>query len=176
MPNSQIVFIIKLQVGIIFCFIFQTKYDGERMLAHRNSKNQFKFYSRNMKEFTSDFGADGSARDKFSYHLNKAIAANVQSIILDGEICPFNKITQSLTQKGQQEDIRHLKDDHPVYQQCLYIYDILYLNGKVLTDLPMVQRIEKIREAVPKDFEGKYNSEQNIRYGLQFLVKIYLLQ
>ena len=58
-------------------------------------------------------------------------------------------------------DIRHLKDDHPVYQQCLYIYDILYLNGKVLTNLPMVQRVEKIREAVPKDFEGKYSDAQS---------------
>lgn len=137
-------------------FYVEVKYDGERMLAHRNSKGEFKFFSRNMKDFTDDFGANGNCKDKFSYHLNKALAApKVKNIILDGEICPYNKITNSLTQKGEQMDVRHLKDDHPVYQQCLYIYDILYLNGKVLTNLPMDQRVAMIREVVPKDFEGK---------------------
>ena len=128
------------------------------MLAHRNSNGQFRFFSRNLKDFTSDFGSNGTQTDKFSYYLNKALASNVQNVILDGEICPFNKITKNLTQKSEKEDIRHLKEDHPVYQQCLYIYDILYLNGKVLTNLPMNQRVEKIRQIVPEDHEGKKNS------------------
>ena len=137
-------------------FYVEVKYDGERMLAHRNSKGEFKFFSRNMNNFTDDFGSHGHCKDKFAYHLDKALAASkVQNVILDGEICPYNKITKSLTQKGEQTDIRHLKDDHPMYQQCLYIYDILYLNGRVLTNLPMIQRVAMIREIVPKDFEGK---------------------
>ena len=78
-------------------FYVEVKYDGERMLAHRNSKGEFKFFSRNMKDFTDDFGANGNCKDKFSYHLNKALAApKVKNIILDGEICPYNKITNSI--------------------------------------------------------------------------------
>ena len=67
----------------------------------------------------------------------------------------LNFITLSTWKKGEKNDIRHIKDDNNMYQQCLYIYDILYLNGRVLTNLPMNQRVAMIREIVPKDFEGK---------------------
>ena len=74
---------------------------------------------------------------------------------MDGEICPFNKVHQILEQKGTQMNIRQLKDDDPVYQQCLYVYDIVYLNGEILTNLPLRQRLEKLKEAIPAEIPGK---------------------
>ena len=56
--------------------------------------------------------------------------------------------------KGEKNDIRHIKDDNNMYQQCLYIYDIVYLNGQVLTNLPLKERILKLREVVPNEIPG----------------------
>ena len=66
----------------------------------------------------------------------------------------LNFITLSTWKKGEKNDIRHIKDDNNMYQQCLYIYDIVYLNGQVLTNLPLRERILKLREVVPDEIPG----------------------
>ena len=48
-----------------------------------------------------------------------------------------------------------------MYQQCLYIYDIVYLNGQVLTNLPLKERILKLREVVPDEIPGM-NITENV--------------
>jgi len=66
--------------------------------------------------------------------------------------------TRKLTpcrKKSEKNDIRHIKDDNNMYQQCLYIYDIVYLNGQVLTNLPLKERILKLREVVPYEIPGR---------------------
>ena len=75
-------------------------------------------------------------------------------MILDGEICPYNKITESLSQKSEKNDIRHIKDDNNMYQQCFVIYDIVYFNGQVLTNMPLKKRILTLREVVPHEIPG----------------------
>jgi len=50
-------------------FYIQTKFDGERMLAHFKDK-KFKFFSRNRKDFTDNFG-DSAASGKFCKFLNE---------------------------------------------------------------------------------------------------------
>ena len=48
-----------------------------------------------------------------------------------------------MLQKGEQFNIRQLKDsEESKVQQCLVLYDICLLNGKVLTNLPLWERIE----------------------------------
>ena len=129
-------------------FFIETKYDGERMQAHFN-ENQFKFFSRNGNDFTDEFGTrpeDG----KFSYYVRKALSSDVKSVILDGEICAYNKITETLMQKGEQMNIRQLRDDDPTFQQCLYLYDIVYLNGQALTNKPLKERLQILEEQVIK--------------------------
>ena len=68
----------------------------------------------------------------------------------------LNFITLSTWKKGEKNDIRHIKDDNNMYQQCLYIYDIVYLNGQVLTNLPLKERILKLREVVPHEISGAF--------------------
>ena len=69
-------------------------------------------------------------------------------MILDGEICAFNHATGSLTQKGEQMNIRQLKPDDPLFQQCFYAYDILLLNGTVLTNKPLRERITILKSVL----------------------------
>ena len=135
-------------------FYIEVKYDGERMMAHRDTAATYKFFSRNSHDFTQDFGARPNA-GKFSYYIEKALSPCVTSVILDGEICPYNKKLQVLVQKGEKMNIRQLKDDDSTFQQCLYIYDIVYYNGKVLTNMPLKQRLEVLKEVVPEEIPGK---------------------
>jgi DNA ligase-4 len=60
---------------------------------------------------------------------------------LDGEICAWNHQLGVFSQQSQFHGIRGLRPGNPVYQQCLVIYDICYLNGRVLTNLPLRERI-----------------------------------
>ena len=136
-------------------FYIEVKYDGERMLAHRFPNGTFKFLSRNANDFTKDFGQH-PREGKFSKYLEEALAVNVQSVILDGEICAFNKKLQVLSNKAEKHGIRSLNDDHDTYQQCLYIYDIVYLNGQVLTNRPLKERLQILREkAVQREIQGE---------------------
>ena len=59
--------------------------------------------------------------------------------------------TDSLTQKGEQMNIRNLRVDDPMFQQCLYVYDVVYLNGKVLTNKPLRERIEIVKECIKEE-------------------------
>jgi len=129
-------------------FYIETKYDGERMQLHKNGR-KYRFFSRNGMDFTDDFGhSSSSGSGKFATWAEKAVDPKVKTLILDGEICAFNHITDSVCPKGQQMDIRHLGPDHPTYQQCLYVYDILLVNDKVLTNKPLRERAKILRDVV----------------------------
>ena len=123
-------------------FFIETKYDGERCQLHKKG-DQFKYFSRNGFEFTSDYGSTPAEAGKFTSFLNPCLKSNVQEVILDGEICAWSKVDRCLLQKGEQFNIRQLKDsEESKVQQCLVLYDICLLNGKVLTNLPLWERIE----------------------------------
>ena len=57
-------------------------------------------------------------------------------------------MTDTVCQKGQQMNIRHLAPDDPVYHQCLYAYDVLLVNDKVLTNRPLRERLEVLRKII----------------------------
>ena len=123
-------------------FFIETKYDGERCQLHKKG-DQFKYFSRNGFEFTSDYGSTPAEAGKFTSFLNPCLKSNVQEVILDGEICAWSKVDRCLLQKGEQFNIRQLKDsEESKVQQCLVLYDICLLNGKVLTNIPLWERIE----------------------------------
>ena len=117
------------------------------MQAHFDGK-EFKFYSRNGSDFTGEFGSKASDSTKFAHPLATSLAPDVRSVILDGEICAWDHQTQTLIQKSERNDIRNIKHDHKQYQQCLVVYDICYLNGKVLTNLPLRERIPIYQKTV----------------------------
>ena len=82
---------------------------------------------------------------KHVFPFQKSLDPSVKSVILDGEICAFNHQTETLTQKGEQMSIRNIKPDDPMFQQCFYAYDIVHLNGKVLTNKPLTERIQILK-------------------------------
>lgn len=129
-------------------FFVEVKYDGERMQLHKDG-DKFKFYSRNGFDFTDDFGQSPRDPGKFVSFISRSLRPSVKNVILDGEICAFNRELGVVAQKGEQMNIRTLGDtNHPVFQQCLYAYDVVYLNGKVLTNQPLTHRLEVLSSII----------------------------
>lgn len=141
-------------------FYIETKYDGERIQIHKDINNKYRFFSRNGNDFTDDFGespkiTSNSGDLKFCAYIHQALSENVSSVILDGEICAYNKLTESVTQKGEHMSIRGIRQDDPLYQQCLFVYDILFLNDQVLTNLPLRQRLDKLHAVIENELNGR---------------------
>ena len=100
----------------------EEKYDGERMQVHiKNGK--VKIYSRRLDDISHQFP-----------DVIKAISKNIKckSCVIEGECCAVDKKGkllpfQTLMQRRRKHDIEKYIKKIPV---CLFLFDLLYLNGK----------------------------------------------
>lgn len=120
--------------------IVEEKYDGERIQAHFDGK-KLVLFSRRMDVITDQFPdvVDG---------LKRSVKA--RSYIIEGECCavgtggrlePFQK----LMQRRRKYDIREYSLKVPV---TLFLFDILFLNGKQVLDKPFVERREMLERII----------------------------
>jgi DNA ligase 4 len=80
--------------------------------------------------------------------IHKAFNNDVQSIILDGEMCAFSKKDKILVSKGTGFDVKTtLEENDPDVQICFCVFDILMYNNNVLTNKPLINRIDYLNEA-----------------------------
>jgi bifunctional non-homologous end joining protein LigD len=118
---------------------FEIKWDGVRALAYSET-GRLRLESRNLREITSHYpelralGAELGAREA----------------ILDGEIVAFDDADrpsferlQSRMNLASEAAVRRRMDDCPV---TYLIFDLLYLDGRSLLDLPYAQRRERLEE------------------------------
>lgn len=114
-------------------FAVEVKYDGERIQAHKNGKN-VTLYSRRLENVTSQFP-----------DIVEQIRNNVKakSAVLDSEAMPTDPKTgkllhfQVLMSRRRKHDIEEFVKKIPV---TLFVFDILYLNGKSLIETPYDKR------------------------------------
>lgn len=69
-------------------YYLETKMDGERCNIHINGR-EFRYFSRNCNDFTSNFGADPSG-GLYTPTLYQLVKDKVQTAILDGEMMVFD--------------------------------------------------------------------------------------
>lgn len=120
-------------------WIYEIKWDGYRAIAYI-STNAIQLYSRNGNDFSQN------------YPVITAALKNIKhSAILDGEIVVLNEKGFPDFQK-----IQHYKDntDFPL---CYYVFDLLSLDGKDLTHLPLTDRKELLKALLPKNKVIKYS-------------------
>ena len=130
-------------------FYVEVKYDGERSQIHKKG-NKYMYFSRNCFDFTSNFGGDPKS-GIFTPYVHGQFLPHVEEIILDGEMVSWSKKHNTIISKGEHMDVKNLREDGDC-QVCLCIFDILYLNGQVLTNLPLIQRLNKIKSVIrPKE-------------------------
>jgi len=114
-------------------WLYEVKWDGYRALALLNN-GDVQLKSRNNKSFN----------DKF-YPVYRALKELNMNAVLDGEIIVPDE--EGLSNFGKLQNWRSEADGDLLY----YVFDILWLNGYSLLDLPLLDRKEILKEAIAEN-------------------------
>lgn len=118
------------------------KYDGERIQAHKK-KDEVKLFSRRLEDITDQY-PDGVEYIRKHVKAEEAIV-EAEAVAVDpetGEMKPF----QELMHRRRKYGIKEAMEEHPI---TLFMFDVLYVDGKDLTLQPYPVRhryLEKIIE------------------------------
>jgi bifunctional non-homologous end joining protein LigD len=112
-------------------WIFEIKWDGYRAIAEVLKRGN-RLYSRNGLSFAKAYGKIFEALKKIRHQ-----------VVLDGEIVVFNENDQPDFQKLQNYT------NNSSYTIQYFVFDILNLDGKDLTSLPLVERKEILKSVLP---------------------------
>ncbi|OGE19094.1 DNA ligase [Candidatus Daviesbacteria bacterium RIFCSPLOWO2_02_FULL_43_11] len=122
----------------------QPKYDGFRIEIHKKG-NKVRLFSRNLEETTSMF-------PDIIRGVLKQVKA--KSVILDSEALAFNPASdeflpfQETTKRRRKYGIEEMSKTLPLKA---FVFDIMYLNGKSLIDMPLRERMKKLEEVIEGD-------------------------
>lgn len=150
--------------GIEGNFIIEEKLDGDRMLMHMVD-GRYRWHTRRRRDYTLVYGENVHIGSLTKY-LGNAFHENVKSIVLDGEmvawskernmLLPFGTLRSAAIQEALKQfdvvDVYESNNSWPLF----IIFDILHLNGRDLTNLPLFYRkhlINKVIKEVPHRFE-----------------------
>ncbi|MEO7801603.1 MAG: DNA ligase D, partial [Ginsengibacter sp.] len=112
-------------------WLFEVKWDGYRSVIYLN-KGVVDMKSRNNKDFNEKF-----------YAINNALKKWNINAVLDGEIMVLND--EGISNFGNLQNWRSEADGELV----LYLFDVLWLEGYDVTNLPLHQRREILSGIVP---------------------------
>src|SRR5207248_2151740 len=118
----------------------QPKYDGIRVQIHKNG-SAVRVFSRNLEDFTL----------MFSELTTAARGLTDETLILDGEAIAYSKELeeylpfQLTASRRRQHGIEQAAKDLPL---VAFIFDLLYRNGRDLTELPYEQRLAMVNEVI----------------------------
>lgn len=135
-------------------FYIENKYDGERIQLHKEG-NKYMYFSRNCIDFTNHYGGtpfEGS----FTPFIAEAFNSNMKNCILDGEMVGYNKKLKCFGSKGENFDVKNLGLQN-IYQPCIIIYDILFHNDQILTNHPLNERLQYLKNTFTP-IEGRIQS------------------
>ncbi|EFC36977.1 predicted protein [Naegleria gruberi] len=114
-------------------FYSELKYDGERIQIHYDRKNdEIKYFSRNLKD-VQEYKIKSVKK-----YISKAIKEKVESVILDGEILMMDTKTNKILPFGTLG--KNVRQDHKDAVTTIFLFDILYYNGKSLLSVPLYKR------------------------------------
>ncbi|XP_050671310.1 DNA ligase 1 [Leptidea sinapis] len=127
-------------------FTCEWKYDGERAQLHvpgheRAELARAAIFSRNQENNTSKY-PDVIGR------LESLLKPSVRSCVLDCEAVAYDTSTQQIlpfqilsTRKRKDASTKDIK-----VQVCMFVFDLLYLNGEALVRRPLLERRQLLRE------------------------------
>lgn len=149
-------------------FTSEWKYDGERAQIHMDEKGTISIYSRNQENNTSKY-PDIISR------ISSTIKENVNSFILDCEavawdqerkqILPFQILSTRKRKDANEADIK--------VQVCVYMFDLLYLNGESLVEEPFLKRRELLYSHF-QESEGEWKFATKLDTGDMHELEIFL--
>lgn len=120
-------------------WIYEIKWDGYRAIAEISPK-AIQLYSRNGNDFETNYPVITNGLKSIKHH-----------VVSEGEIVALNEKSFPDFQK-----IQHYAD-HADYPICYYVFDLLFLDGKDITHLPLTDRKELLIALLPKNEVIKYS-------------------
>ncbi|XP_037975732.2 DNA ligase 3 [Plutella xylostella] len=132
----------------------EIKYDGERVQVHKKG-HEFKYFSRSLKPVMAH------KVSHFKDYLPKAFPKG-EDLILDAEVLMVDVKTGKPLPFGTLGI--HKQSAFTDASVCLFVFDCLYYNGKVLLDIP----IRKRREIL---YEHMKEIENHVMFSEQKLIK-----
>ncbi len=144
-------------------WLYEVKWDGYRAVAYLN-KGEVEIRSRNNKSFNEKF-----------YPIYNVLKDWKINAVVDGEIIVQNE--KGVADFSDLQQWRSEADGHLAF----YVFDILWLDGKDLTQLPLVERREVLRSVIPPehdsiklsevfDADGKHFFELADKLGLEGII------
>jgi DNA ligase-1 len=133
------------------------KYDGLRVQAHISAKKVFLF-SRRLENITDQF-PDVAMLLRDSVRAREAIVEG-ECVAVDpdtGDMLPFQVISQ---RRGRKYEITRMTEEVPV---TVFLFDVLYLNGRDLTTVPYTGRRSELLEIT--------KASEHVAIAEQFRVK-----
>lgn len=120
------------------------KYDGFRVQIHKDGK-KVSMFSRNLEDMTHMFpelieGTLKQVKAKTAILDTEALAYQPES----EEFLPF----QETTKRRRKHNIEEVAKQLPLRA---FVFDMLYVNGKSLIDLPLLTRMDYLKKEVEKD-------------------------
>jgi bifunctional non-homologous end joining protein LigD len=112
-------------------WIYEVKWDGYRAICFLD-EGKVEIYSRNNKSFNEKF-----------YPIYEELKKWKTEAIVDGEIMVLND--KGISNFGSLQNWRSEADGNLIY----YLFDLLWLNGENLMELPLIERRRRLREIVP---------------------------
>jgi bifunctional non-homologous end joining protein LigD len=129
-------------------WIFEIKWDGYRAVAEIE-KNKVTLYSRNGNPFNQAYPSIVEALKKISHEC-----------VLDGEIIAYQDGRVSF------QALQHLKQVDAPLQYV--VFDVLYLDGRDVRSLPLIERKQILKEILPADEPLIALSEHIETHGKKF--------
>ncbi|XP_065353538.1 DNA ligase 1 [Cloeon dipterum] len=131
-------------------FTCEFKYDGERAQVHISDKGKtVRIFSRNQEDNTSKY-PDLVSR------IGSQIESYVEDCILDCEAVAWDRESEKIlpfqvlsTRKKKDANESEIK-----IQVCLFVFDLLYINGEPLVRSPLNERRNKLKEII-KEVPGQ---------------------
>lgn len=125
-------------------FAAEPKFDGFRVAVHKDG-NDVKLFSRNLENTTNAFPdlVEGARKE-----------IKAKNCILEGEAIAYNPLTeeflpfQETTKRRRKYNIEEKAKELPL---VMFAFDILYLNGKDVTEKPYSERRKLLESTIPKD-------------------------
>lgn len=120
------------------------KYDGLRIQAHIRSK-EVHLFSRRLENITEQFPDVARLLQK-SLTANAAIVEG-ECVAVDphtGDMLPFQVISQ---RRGRKYEVDKMSEEVPV---TVFLFDVLFLNGKDMTMIPYLERRKELVKVVEK--------------------------